>query len=88
MKDEIISKEIYNYIIENSYVKPDILKPDLHIFNEGILDSLGLALLIDFIITHYNLEIKEEDIAEKNFSSINAITTFIEGKLYKNKPVK
>jgi acyl carrier protein len=84
MNNVTIQKEIYNYIINNSHVNPDILKPNLHIFNEGILNSLGLALLIDFIVNKFNLEINEEDITEKNFSSINAITIFIERKLHKD----
>ena len=74
-------KEIKNYIIEASLSDAKDLKDDTMIFDSGLLDSMGLLFLIEFINENYQIEVNDEELNPKNFESINSIVLFMEGKL-------
>ena len=46
---EDLKKELFTYVKENTFKETDSLKSDTMIFTEGILDSMGFALLLDFL---------------------------------------
>tara|TARA_B100000315_G_C14324868_1_gene472505 strand:+ start:258 stop:503 length:246 start_codon:yes stop_codon:yes gene_type:complete len=77
-----MNPKIRNELID--YIKNNILKYPYHDFNEktmlldkGLIDSFGIIELIGFIEKKYNLILKEKDIINKNFSSIEAIESLI-----------
>lgn len=43
----------------------------------GIMDSIGLLELIDYICETYSIEIPEEMLTPENFDSLEGITTLI-----------
>jgi acyl carrier protein len=47
------------------------------LFVEGILDSMGFALLLDFLEETFKISPNDSDLVESNFESINAITEYI-----------
>ena len=47
------------------------------LFVEGIFDSMGFALLLDFLETTFKISPADSDLVETNFESINAISDFI-----------
>lgn len=80
-KENSINQEIQNYIIEASLSNSDSVKSDTLIFDTGLLDSLGLLFLIEFISEKYEVEVNDEELNPKNFESINRIESFINEKL-------
>jgi acyl carrier protein len=48
---------------------------------EGIFDSMGFILLINFIEETFGIKAKDSELLEDNFESINAIAGFVERKL-------
>ena len=44
-----IKNKIRQYVIETTYASPDQVKDDSLIFVEGIFDSMGFVMLINFI---------------------------------------
>jgi acyl carrier protein len=76
-----IKDKIRKYIIDTAYVQPDSIKDDSLIFNEGIFDSMGFVLLINFIEDNFSIKAKDSELLEDNFESINAMANFVTSKL-------
>lgn len=76
-----IKDKIRKYIIDTAYAQPDSIKDDSLIFNEGIFDSMGFVLLINFIEDNFSIKAKDSELLEDNFESINAMANFVTSKL-------
>jgi acyl carrier protein len=76
-----IKTKIKNYIIESTFDDVEKIKDDTLIFEEGILDSMGLLFLIEFLQEEFNLTTTDEELVVENFQSINSIIAFIESKM-------
>jgi acyl carrier protein len=76
-----IKDKIRQYIIETTYVSPDQVKDESLIFVEGIFDSMGFVLLINFIEETFSIKAKDSELLEDNFESINAMANFVASKL-------
>jgi len=74
---EAIKNELFAYVKENTFKETDTLKSDTLIFVEGIFDSMGFALLLDFLESKFQIQADDSDLVEENFESIDAITEFI-----------
>ena len=85
MKDILqIKKSIKQFILNASYLSDDQVNYETQIFTQGILDSMGLMLLIDFIEETFSFKALDGDILETNFESINTIAAFVTNKLNHN----
>lgn len=43
----------------------------------GVIDSLGVQSLVEFVSERFAVEVSEDDLVPENFDSIDAITSFI-----------
>ena len=73
-KTEIINflKEIITDIQDEQEVKEDTM-----LLDEGIIDSVSILYLISEIEDRYEIHVSLEDVNEKNFASIDAISTYV-----------
>lgn len=76
-----IKDKIRQYVLETTYASPDMVKDDSFIFSEGIFDSMGFVLLINFIEETFQIKAKDSELLEDNFESIDAIANFVSSKL-------
>ena len=76
-----LKNEIKNYIVEASLSEAKNINDDTMIFESGLLDSMGLLFLIEFLNEKYQVEVNDEELNPKNFESINSIAAFVESKL-------
>lgn len=51
---------------------------DDSLLEQGVLDSLGLMRVLEFLRDEYHLTIDDEEVVPENFQSINAIATFVD----------
>lgn len=77
---EEIKNELFAYVKENTFKDTDSLQSETKLFVEGILDSMGFALLLDFLETKFQISADDSDLVEENFESIDAIAEFIRSK--------
>ena len=56
------------------------LSADDPLLENGIVDSLGLLKLVNFIEDTFGIFVSEDDLDPENFTSINTISQFIERK--------
>ena len=58
--------------------KDDVKNFDLNLFENDMLDSLGIAQLVASMEETFQIEIDPEDILPENFSTINEISALVE----------
>ena len=78
---ESIKSDIRNYILEASLTNKDEIDDSTLIFDVGLLDSMGLLFLIEYLNETHKIEVTEEELNPENFESINSIVAFIQSKL-------
>ena len=76
-----IKEKIRTYVLQNTHAPGTSINDESHIFKEGYYDSMGFILMIAFIEDEFDIKTIDEDLLEKNFKSINAISKFIHNKL-------
>ena len=76
-----LKEDIKNYIIEASLEDVNKIKDDTMIFDSGLLDSMGLLFLIEFLKEKFDVEVEDDELNPKNFESVNSIADFVESKL-------
>lgn len=82
METEINTREkIKHFITKSASLDIDTLPDDELIFEQGLLDSMGLLFLIDFIKEEFNVEVKDNELVVENFESVNHIASFVCKKL-------
>ncbi len=75
-----MQKELFDYVKENTFKETNSLTSETMIFVEGVLDSMGFVLLLDFLEEKYNITAEDRDLIEENFESIDAIIAFVQRK--------
>tara|TARA_R100000935_G_scaffold58821_1_gene98264 strand:+ start:22887 stop:23135 length:249 start_codon:yes stop_codon:yes gene_type:complete len=73
--------KVKDYIISATLSDTKAISDDTLIFETGLLDSMGLLFLIEFLKEEFNVEVSDDELLPENFESVNSIIKFIEGKL-------
>lgn len=69
------------FIAETSFTSVEKISDEAMIFRDGIFDSMGLMTLISFLEDNFKIQIKDTDLVEENFESVNAMYGFLEKKI-------
>lgn len=73
-----IKNNILDYLKNNSYMEREATIDDSDSLTQnGIIDSIGLLELIDYICETYSIEIPEDMLTPENFDSLQGITNLI-----------
>ena len=74
-------KEIIEFLYDDSLKDEfDNLDYDDSLLELGIIDSVKMLDLINFIETKFNIQVDDDDLFPENFDSINAIVNYIQSK--------
>jgi acyl carrier protein len=73
-------KSIFDFVKKNSHADINIVTSDTMLFREGVFDSMGFVLLIDYLEEEFGIKSEDNDLTEENFESINAIVSFVQRK--------
>ncbi|HEY3362775.1 MAG TPA: acyl carrier protein [Methanosarcina sp.] len=75
---EQIKNDIVNYLKANSFMDNNSsLNDSDSLTQNGIIDSIGLLELMDYICEKYSIEIPEDMLTPENFDSLQGITNMI-----------
>jgi acyl carrier protein len=75
---EQVKNVIVDYLKANSFMDSDTqLEDSDSLTQKGIIDSIGLLELMDYISEKYSIEIPEEMLTPENFDSLQGITNMI-----------
>ena len=73
--------KIRDYILDSTFDDVENITDDTLIFEKGVLDSMGLLFLIEFLKEEFGVTTNDDELVVENFESINNIVTFLESKL-------
>ena len=70
------------------YIKSDVIEPgsitkltnDTQLWDEELIDSMGIMMLIAHIESEYDVDVEVEDVDVENFKSVSKIAALVERK--------
>jgi acyl carrier protein len=77
----MIKDRIRSYVLEETFAEKEKINNESLVFKEGYFDSMGFVRLVSYIENEFGIKISDADLVEKNFESINAITSFVSEKV-------
>lgn len=86
--DARIRAELAGFIVTNYFFEDTarVLRDDDSLVEEGVIDSTGILELIEFIESHFGIDISETETVPENLGSISSITKFVVNKLSVGEP--
>ena len=73
-----VTEMLHQFILENyPKARQGVLNADDRLLEKGIIDSLGLLTLIDFLETKFEIKVSDLDVTEDKFGSIQSLSSFI-----------
>ena len=67
------------------YMRPDWkLGDDDPLLGSGVIDSIGVVELVEFLQTAFDFKISDEEIVEQNLGSLSAIGRFVHAKCHRS----
>lgn len=73
-----IKKEISEYIYKFANIKSIEVTEETDLFDVGLLDSLGIIMLLTYLNESLNINISLEDLKIENFKTISSIIDLVE----------
>ena len=77
IRAELIDFVVSNYLFGDEARTP---RDEDSLVEEGIIDSTGILELIEFLESHFGIEVTETETVPQNLGSISNLTKFILGK--------
>jgi acyl carrier protein len=75
-----IKEKVREFILNATLADKTKILDESLIFKEGFFDSMGFVMILTFIEETFGVKVKDADLIEDNFESINAISEFISRK--------
>lgn len=77
-----IAKTISDFIIDKFEIGDDPdFNNDVHLFNEGFVDSFGAVEIVAFVEDTFGIKITQKDITLYPMNTVNEIAAVVESKL-------
>lgn len=85
----VIETEIRTFLSENFPLSTGVIvDSEQSLVESGVIDSLGVLELVEFVEEKYDFRIPEDELLPENLDSIGNITRFIANKLGVRSPVE
>jgi acyl carrier protein len=78
-----IEQEVRQFVIDNFTFDDGNghLCNDDSFLETGIIDSMGMLTLVDFVREKYGINIEDEELKPENLDSVSRITKFVQARL-------
>ena len=79
---EEVRRQVGAFVRENFlYLHPDLeLRDDDDLLELGVMDSMGFVELVEEVQNRYGLVVRDVEITEQNFGSVDAVVAFVARK--------
>lgn len=82
-----IRSHIRAFVLEKfPQAKKRDLRDDLMLLESGIIDSLGVLDVVQFLEETFSIKIDDEDLTPENFGTVQAMASFVELKQAQLRP--
>ena len=76
-----VASQLADYILRNiSLIEKEAIGEDDDLLEEGLIDSLGIVQLLEYISQNFSVNIDADEIQPENFASVRAIEVLISRK--------
>ncbi len=74
-----IQEQVRDYIVSQfMYDQPNAkLSPEDDLLNQGIVDSMGILQIVNFLEEKFGVTVSDEEITPENFRSLGTLTDLI-----------
>jgi acyl carrier protein len=87
MNENEIHPRVREFVLEKfPQAKKRNLKDDLMLLESGIIDSLGVLDVVQFLEEAFSIKIDDEDLTPENFATLQTIVSFVEHKRVELRP--
>jgi acyl carrier protein len=78
-----IEQQVRQFVIDNFVFGSDGLafSNDDSFFDTGLLDSMGVLTLVEFVKEKYGICVEDHELLPENWDSVNRIATFVQSRL-------
>ncbi len=77
-----VDQVVRSFIINNFlFGQESAFNNETSFIDNGLIDSVGILTLVEFIAQQYEIEIADEEILPENWDSVSRICAFVEAKL-------
>jgi acyl carrier protein len=78
-----IAQEIRSFVVDNFLFGEGNgrFSNDDSFLDKGLIDSMGILTLVEFVKEKYAIDIEDEEIVPDHWDSVQRIATFVHGKL-------
>ena len=73
-------EEIKKFLLTELAVDRKSIDPEDNLLSDGIIDSLDITKLIDFLESKFAIRVTDEDVVPENFSSLQTLSDYVERK--------
>jgi len=73
IRDFIATRLLYS---DQGFPHPD----DASLLREGVIDSLGVVELVEFLQSHFQLKVEQQEVRPDNFDSVTKMAAFVRRK--------
>jgi len=81
MSVDTVNERIRTFLVEHfPLVRKRDLKSDESLFQNGLVDSLGVVEVVTFLEREFQITVTDEDLLPENFQSIECIRDFVQSK--------
>jgi len=70
----------HEYLTTEIAVDHDSLAPEENLLAQGIIDSIAIVQLVEFLEEKFDINVSEDEVVPENFESIAALAAFVQGK--------
>jgi acyl carrier protein len=74
-----MGKDIRQFL-NDEFIFDGEIKDSDSLLDNGVIDSMGVLRIVEFIEKNYNIKVKNDEITPDNFDSIDKIKNYIENK--------
>ena len=79
--------QIRHFIFETfPLAKSRRLEDSSALLEEGVLDSLGILELVEYLQAELGVSVEDDDLVPENFASIDAIANFVDSRAETTEP--
>ena len=88
MNTQQIEQSIRNFIAGNLLYSSEefTLSSDASLLKEGIIDSLGVVELVEFVQNRFSIKVAQKEVTPDHFDSVGKLTAFVSLKLTETSP--
>lgn len=79
---QVIEQEVRQFVIDNFvYSDSTQLSNEDSFLESGLVDSMGILTLVEFVKEKYGIPIEDEELVPENWDSVRRIANFVQARL-------